>query len=97
MFKFVVLLATVNAAWSTASQEGPSCKELGEMIYEKCNQGANDGKISWKEASDCGAPEEFKGDFLEAAGEDGAVDEGEFMHECKEQMKKHRGGKKGGK
>jgi len=91
MFKFVALLATVNAAWSTnLSQEGPSCQELGEMIYEKCNQGANDGKISWKEASDCGAPEEFKGEFLEAAGEDKAVDEKEFMGECKKQMAKHR-------
>ena len=64
------------------------------MIYEKCNQGAEDGKISWKEASDCGAPADMKDDFMDVAGKDKAVDEDEFLGECKRQMAKHRGGKK---
>ena len=60
------------------------------MIYKKCNQGAEDGKISWKEASDCGAPADMKDDFMSVAGADKAVDEGEFMAECKKQMAEHR-------
>ena len=61
------------------------------MIYKKCNQGAEDGKISWKEASDCGAQQLMsEGDFMSVAGADKAVDEGEFMAECKKQMAAHR-------
>ncbi len=52
------------------------------MIYNKCNQGADDGAISWKEAKDCGAPKSFKDEFHEVAGEDKKVDLDEFLAEC---------------
>ena len=54
------------------------------MIYKKCNQGADDGKISWREARDCGAPRKYKDDFHAVAGDDKKIDNAEFMAECKE-------------
>ena len=49
-----------------------------------CDKNGDEG-ISWKEAKDCGCPEEYKDDFHKAAGSDGIVDEAEFMTECKAQ------------
>jgi len=49
------------------------------MLYEKCNQGAEDGMISWKEATDCGAPASMKAEFMNTAGEDKKINEQEFL------------------
>ena len=83
MFKFVLLVATAAAVKVHSKQEErPSCTDIATMIYKKCNQGADDGAISWKEARDCGAPKEFKDEFHEVAGEDKKVDLDEFLAEC---------------
>ena len=87
MFKFIVLLVASAAAVKIEQKqpgggEGPSCHDIAGMIYEKCNQGEDDGAISWKEAKACGAPKSFKDEFHEVAGEDKKVDYKEFMAEC---------------
>lgn len=93
MFKLIVLLvASTSAVKIQQKQPGggmdgpPSCGEIAKMIYEKCNQGEDDRKISWKEAKGCGAPEEAKKDFMNAAGEDRQVDLPEFMAMCEAQF-----------
>jgi|TARA_B110000908_G_C9801729_1_gene248926 hypothetical protein len=71
------------------AQKGPpKCQDLGDAIYKHCNQGADDGKISLKEAKDCGLPKENEADFKAVAGKDGAVDEDEFLAACNEHMNK---------
>jgi len=75
-----------SMAQTEESKGEPKCQDIGEMIYEKCNKGKNDGKISLKEAQDCGLPKEDEGDFLRVAGKDGNVDEDEFLAECRKHM-----------
>ena len=61
------------------------CKQIWRHIRNQCD--ANDDKtISWTEAKDCGAPEEFKPKFDHAAGTDGEVSRKEFMKACKNHM-----------
>merc|ERR1712166_805704 len=59
----------------------PSCEDIGEHILKKCDSSEN-RKISWKEAVVCGAPKDFKGEFLKVAGKDAEVDMGEFVKVC---------------
>ena len=85
MFKFIVLLVASAAAikiQQPGGGGGPSCDEIAQMIYKACNQGEDDGAISWKEAKACGAPKSIKDEFHEVAGDDKKVDYKEFMAEC---------------
>lgn len=84
-----LLVAATSAIRISQPAGGPKeqCQKVGEMIYEKCNQGKNDGKIDLKEAQDCGIPKKHEAEFLEVAGKDGAVDEKEFMAACMSEMK----------
>ena len=87
MFKYLALalvLATTQAAF-VSQEDGPSCDDVARQIKEHCDKNDND-KISWKEAKACGAPKEFKKEFLRVAGEDKQVDYKEFMKECRKHM-----------
>merc|ERR1712195_251357 len=60
----------------------PSCEDIGKHILKQCDSSEN-RKISWKEAVVCGAPKDFKGEFLKVA----EVDMGEFVKVCEAHMK----------
>merc|ERR1712166_313626 len=64
----------------------PSCEDIGEHILKQCDSSEN-RKISWKEAVVCGAPKDFKGEFLKVAGKDAEVDMSEFVKVCEAHMK----------
>ena len=92
-FTTLTLLVAATSAIRISQPNGPpkgnpqeQCAQMAGMIYEHCNQGADDRKISLKEARDCGIPKEHEAEFIEVAGKDGAVDEGEFMGACMEHM-----------
>jgi len=60
-----------------AQQGPPSVSAIVNHIFKQCDEDTN-GKITWAEASACGAPADFKPDFLKAAGTDKAVNRAEL-------------------
>ena len=92
--KFALLVATAAAlrisksgsdskSGSGSGGDGPDCGDMADMVFKHCDA-SGDGKISWKEAKGCGAPDEFHDDFKDAAGSDDEVDRDEFIGACKE-------------
>jgi hypothetical protein len=65
-----------------AEVEGGHCKRMAAAIWKHCDANG-DKTISWKEASGCGAPPQWKPKFDAVAGKDGEVDHKEFMAACK--------------
>ena len=79
------LLISATAAIKIQSEQGPSCGQIADHIYDQCDSNGDHG-ISWGEARKCGAPKQWKSEFLRVAGEDGIVDRAEFVGECRKHM-----------
>merc|ERR1712062_223509 len=58
------------------------CKNMARAVWKHCDKDG-DKRISWKEASGCGAKPQFKPQFDAVAGKDGLVAHKEFMAACK--------------
>jgi len=56
----------------------PSLEDMVDGLFKQCDAN-DDKKISWKEATACGAPAAFKPEFEAAAGDDGEVDKAELI------------------
>merc|ERR1712166_340949 len=91
-FSLIVLVgATAAIKIRSSKSDGPSsggppsCEDIGKHILKQCDSSEN-SKISWKEAVVCGAPKDFKGEFLKVAGKDAEVDMGEFVKVCEAHM-----------
>lgn len=81
--KFAALIATAAAVKIEGGQ--PTCGQIAKHVFNTCDGNGN-GSITWGEARKCGAPKEWKGEFLRVAGDDKAVDRGEFMTECRRHL-----------
>merc|ERR1711894_347248 len=67
------------------------CKKVAAKVWKHCDKNG-DKHISWKEASGCGAPKQWKPKFDAVAGKDGLVAHKEFMEACKAHSRVRREG-----